>query len=792
MKFSEAWLREWVDPAISRDELLEQLTMAGLEVDGASSVAGDFSGVIVAEIVSVTRHPEADKLSVCQVSDGADTYQVVCGAPNVRPGMTSAFAPVGATLPENFRIRKVTLRDVESNGMLCSMAELELGDDQDGIIELDLADQVGKDLREALLLDDVIVDLDLTPNRGDCLSVRGLAREVGVLNNLSVETREVMAVDAVIDDIFAVELEDSSGCPRYLGRVIRGVDTSRPSPLWLTEKLRRCGLRSIDPIVDVTNFVMLEIGQPMHAFDLKRLADKIVVRRARSDDTLTLLDGQQIELDETTLLITDGDGPVAIAGVMGGERSGVQADTTDIFLESAFFSPLAISGTARRFGLHTDASHRYERGVDFNLQRTAIERATQLLLSIVGGRPGPVSEVVDANALPVAAEVSVRQARLNTLVGTPIDAAEVDGAMQRLDFEVLNREDGADGVTWKIKAPSHRFDITCEADLVEEVCRIFGYDNIPIRRPVTDLKLRRVPRQTLPASELKIQLASMGYHEAISYSFVDPRVQDLLAPGVDALALANPMSTEQSVMRVNLLPGLIDALRFNVARQQDRLRLFELGLSFTPGDVVNQKLMLGGLLWGKRFPESWNQPDDDVDFFDLKGDVERLIGWIGDQVRYEKRSDPVFHPGQAGSVLLDSEIVGRFGRLHPEIERALDVAGGVFVFELDGAVALSRAKHQHRRLSRYPSVRRDLAVVLNEAVTAAQVEGILRKALGEILVDFRLFDVYQGKGIDSNEKSLGVGLTFQDASATLTEEDIGNYTGKAVDALARGVGARLR
>ncbi|MFP6817433.1 MAG: phenylalanine--tRNA ligase subunit beta [Pseudomonadales bacterium] len=792
MKFSEAWLREWVDPAISRDELLEQLTMAGLEVDGASSVAGDFSGVIVAEIVSVTRHPEADKLSVCQVSDGADTYQVVCGAPNVRPGMTSAFAPVGATLPENFRIRKVTLRDVESNGMLCSMAELELGDDQDGIIELDLADQVGKDLREALLLDDVIVDLDLTPNRGDCLSVRGLAREVGVLNNLSVETREVMAVDAVIDDIFAVELEDSSGCPRYLGRVIRGVDTSRPSPLWLTEKLRRCGLRSIDPIVDVTNFVMLEIGQPMHAFDLKRLADKIVVRRARSDDTLTLLDGQQIELDETTLLITDGDGPVAIAGVMGGERSGVQADTTDIFLESAFFSPLAISGTARRFGLHTDASHRYERGVDFNLQRTAIERATQLLLSIVGGRPGPVSEVVDANALPVAAEVSVRQARLNTLVGTPIDAAEVDGAMQRLDFEVLNREDGADGVTWKIKAPSHRFDITCEADLVEEVCRIFGYDNIPIRRPVTDLKLRRVPRQTLPASELKIQLASMGYHEAISYSFVDPRVQDMLAPGVDALALANPMSTEQSVMRVNLLPGLIDALRFNVARQQDRLRLFELGLSFTPGDVVNQKLMLGGLLWGKRFPESWNQPDDDVDFFDLKGDVERLIGWIGDQVRYEKRSDPVFHPGQAGSVLLDSEIVGRFGRLHPEIERALDVAGGVFVFELDGAVALSRAKHQHRRLSRYPSVRRDLAVVLNEAVTAAQVEGILRKALGEILVDFRLFDVYQGKGIDSNEKSLGVGLTFQDASATLTEEDIGNYTGKAVDALARGVGARLR
>jgi phenylalanyl-tRNA synthetase beta chain len=766
--------------------------MAGLEVEGATSVAGDFSGVIVAEIVSVTGHPNADKLAVCQVSDGADTHQVVCGAPNVRPGLIGAFAPVGAMLPEDFKIKKISLRDVESNGMLCSTAELELGDNRDGIIELDLGDQVGEDLREALLLDDVMIDLDLTPNRADCLSVRGLAREVGVLNNLSVETREVIAVDAVIDDTFAVELEDSIGCPRYLGRVIRGVEATRPSPLWLTEKLRRCGLRSIDPIVDVTNFVMLELGQPMHAFDLKRLADKIVVRRARSDEVLTLLDGQQVELDQTTLLITDGDGPVAIAGVMGGDRSGVQADTTDIFLESAFFSPLAVFGTARRYGLHTDASHRYERGVDFNVQRTAMERATQLLLGIVGGQPGPVSEVVDLNTLPVAAEVSVRQARLNTLLGTKIDAADVDEAMHRLDFEVLNRADDADGVTWTIKAPSHRFDISCEADLVEEVCRIFGYDNIPIRRPVTDLKLRRVPRQTLPASELKIQLASMGYHEAISYSFVDPKVQDLLAPGVECLALANPMSTEQSVMRVNLLPGLIGALRFNVARQQDRLRLFELGVSFIPGEVVNQKLMLGGLLWGKRFPESWNQPAEDVDFFDLKGDVERLIGWIGDQVHYVKRDDPVLHPGQAGSVLLDSEVVGRFGRLHPEIERTLDVAGAVFVFELDGAVALRRAKHQHRRLSRYPSVRRDLAVVLNEDVTAAQVESILRNALGEILVEFRLFDVYQGKGIDSNEKSLGVGLTLQDASATLTEEDIGTYTGKAVDALARGVGARLR
>lgn len=792
MKFSEAWLREWVDPDISRDELLEQLTMAGLEVDGTMPVAGDFSGVVVAEVVSVDKHPDADKLSLCQVSDGADTYQVVCGAPNVRPGLIGAFAPVGAILPDNFKIRKATLRNVESHGMLCSMAELRLGDEGDGIIELGLADRVGEDLRRVLLLDDITIDLDLTPNRGDCLSVRGLAREVGVLNNLSIETREVMAVAAVVEDTFGVELEDPSGCPRYLGRVIKGVDNSRPSPLWLTEKLRRCGMRSIDPIVDVTNFVMLELGQPMHAFDLRQLSDKIVVRRARAGEKLTLLDGQEVELDGETLLITDGKGPVAIAGVMGGDRSGVQSDTADVFLESAFFAPLAVSGTARRYSLHTDASHRYERGVDFNLQRTAIERATQLLLDVVGGEPGPVTEAVDPDTLPTSPAVNLRQTRLNSLLGADIDAIEVDEALQRLDFQVLDRDHGADGVTWTIKAPSHRFDISCEADLVEEVCRIYGYNNIPSRRPVTDLKLRRVPRQTLPVSELKRHLASMGYHEAITYSFVDPELQDLLAPGVNALALTNPMSSDQSVMRANLLPGLIDALRFNVARQQDRLRLFELGLSFVPGEVVQQKLMLGGLLWGKRYPESWNQPGDDVDFFDLKADVERLIGWMGEQVRYEKRTDPILHPGQAGSVLLDSDVVGRFGRLHPEIERNLDVPGEIFVFELEGAVALRRASHRHRQVSKYPSVRRDLALVVNEAVTAAQVESILRKTLGDILVDFRLFDVYQGKGIDSNEKSLGVGLTLQDSSATLTEEDIGNYTGKAVDALARGVGARLR
>lgn len=792
MKFSEAWLREWADPEISREGLLEQLTMAGLEVDGVEPVAGPFTGVVVAEVVSVEPHPDADKLSVCSVNDGSQTCQVVCGAPNVRAGMLGAFARVGAVLPGDFEIKPAKLRGVESQGMLCSAAELGLGDDHSGILELDCRDRIGDDLRQALSLDDVMVDLDLTPNRGDCLSVRGLAREVGVLNNIAVASGEVEPVAPVVEDTFSVEIEDRDGCPRYLGRVIRGIDPTSSSPFWLTEKLRRCGLRSIDPVVDVTNYVMLELGQPMHAFDLRRLRDGIVVRRAKADEGLTLLDGQELHLDADTLLITDGDGPVAIAGVMGGERSGIQAGTTDVFLECAYFAPLAVAGTARRYTLHTDASHRYERGVDFELQHAAMERATRLLLDVVGGEPGPVTEAVDPDALPTVADIGLRERRLNSLLGTEIAPAVVDEALARLDFVVTSRETLEEGVRWTVRAPSHRFDIVREADLVEEVCRIYGYNNVPARQPVTDLELRSVPLERSPAGRLKRVLATLGYQEAITYSFVDPRLQDLLAPAAEALRLSNPMSSEQSVMRLNLLPGLIEALRFNVARQQERVRIFELGSRFAPGDPVLQKLTLGGVLWGRRHAESWNQVGSEVDFYDLKGDVESLFAWSGEPVTYEPLDDPVLHPGQAAAVLGERGPVGRLGRLHPEIEGVLDLPGQIFVFELDADAVLQRTRRRHTGLSKFPSVRRDLAVVVPADTASARVEGVLRESLGGILVDFRIFDVYQGKGIDSNEKSLGIGLTLQHPSATLTDQEIGKYMNEAVDALARVLGGRLR
>ena len=793
MKFNEAWLREWVNPEIDRDALLEQLTMAGLEVDGVEAVAGDFVGVVVAKVTACDKHPNADKLSVCAVDDGEAVHQVVCGAPNVREGLTVAFARVGAVLPGNFRIRKAKLRDVESKGMLCSAAELELGDDHDGIMELDETLKPGADLRAALELDDVVVDLDLTPNRGDCLGLRGLAREVAVLNRLELQEPEITPVEASHDEVFGIELASADGCPKYLGRVIKDIDITRTSPFWLVERLRRAGLRSIDPVVDVTNFVMLELGQPMHAFDLNQIKGGIVVRMAQEGEKLTLLDGQEVALDADTMLITDASGPVAIAGVMGGERSGVQSDTRDVFLECAFFQPLAVAGTARRYGLQTDAAHRYERGVDFELQHLAVERATALLLDIVGGSAGPVVEAIAPEMLPARAEVSLREARLNELLGITIEPTDVDDALRQLGFELLSRNESDAGVVWTIRAPSHRFDISREADLVEEICRIYGYNNIPSRQPLTRLSLAQVPLNRSPLSSLKQQLVDLGYQEAITYSFVDPKLQDLLAPDVAAIALANPMSVDQSVMRVNLLPGLIDALGANVARQQDRVSLFEHGLSFVSGEQLVQEERVGLLRWGRRAQETWNQTDERVDFFDLKGDVERLLSFAGitDAV-FAPATDPLLHPGQSASISVDGEVVGRFGRLHPELEARLDIASDIYVGEFKAEALLQRNKRTHQEISKYPSVRRDLSLLVAAETPADRLYEVVREAIGDVLVDFTLFDVYQGKGIDSTEKSVGLGLTLQHPSATLTDEEIGHYVDNALVALTAAVGARLR
>ena len=804
MKFSERWLREWVAIDLETEALVEQLTMAGLEVDGLEGVAGDFSGVVVGEVVATEQHPDADKLRVCSVSDGEQTHKVVCGAPNAREGIRVAFARVGARLPGNFKIRKAKLRGVESFGMLCSAKELALGEDHDGIIELPSQCSVGEDLRIALELDDNCIDIDLTPNRGDCLSIRGIAREVGLLNNKAVNEPDVAVVPATSDRSFPVVLSDPQGCPRYLGRVIEGIDPTARTPLWMVEKLRRSGIRSIDPTVDITNYVLLELGQPMHAFDLDVLQGGIDVRRAQPSERLTLLDGRTVELDPDTLLITDGSGPVALAGVMGGERSGISATTQHVFLECAYFAPLALAGTARRYGLHTDASQRYERGVDFELQEKAVERATQLLLEICGGSAGPLVVTEDRDALPVRKEVSVTHSRLEQLLGVSIAQSEVDRAFEQLRFPVLGREVNDTDVRWTIQAPSHRFDIEREADLVEEVCRVYGYNNIPAKHPTTALALGQVALEQTSERRLRELLADMGYLETVTYSFVDPALQDLLDPGAAVMTLENPMSVEQSVMRTTLLPGLLEALKNNAARQAQRLRLFEVGLCFKADDKgsLTQELTLGGVLWGSRNPEGWSGKSAEIDFFDAKGDLEQLLETLGvnsnqtQRIGFAQGTHAVYHPGQYASLVdlksTDQALVGRVGRLHPEIEERLGGGGAIYAFELQAGALLKHVTPRYAPVSRYPRVRRDLALLVDQTVAAGKIEAVCRSALNEKLVDFTFFDVYVGKGIDSNEKSVAIGLTLQAPSATLTDAEIGHFVQTVVDALASEVGARLR
>ncbi|MCY3620615.1 MAG: phenylalanine--tRNA ligase subunit beta [Gammaproteobacteria bacterium] len=792
MKYSEQWLKEWVPVTVSTDALCDQLTNAGLEVDGTERVAPAFSGVVVAEVTAVEPHPNASRLSVCQVDDGAGTSTVVCGAPNVTPGLVGAFARVGAVLPDGTAIGRSELRGVVSEGMLLSTTELGLDADADGILELDAGLECGTDLREALGLDDVVIDIDLTPNRGDVLSIRGLAREVGVLNRMPVCAPRIDDVQAETETVFGVEIANYAGCPRYLGRVVEGVDIGRTTPLWMRERLRRSGLRPIDPAVDVTNYVLLELGQPMHAFDLDQLSGGIVVRNGRAGESMTLLDGRDIEVDETVLLITDSDGPVAIAGVMGGERSGVGTGTCNVFLECAYFSPQTVARTSRRFELHTDAAYRYARGVDCQLQAKAIQRATRLLVEIAGGRPGPVVEAVSEEDLPTANRVSLRKSRLDLLVGEEIPVGEVEQILERLELSPSCVGDG-DARVWTTTSPSHRFDIAREEDLVEEVLRIHGYDAIDSRVPIVPLPLGRARVSELLDARLKDLLVDLGYAEAITYSFIDPRIADLLDPGGDPVSVVNPVSSEHEVMRTSLLPGLVTALGNNLSRQTARVRLFETGQCFRrEGDDLAQLTMCGGILFGPRETEGWAHDREQVDFFDVKGDVERLFALGSFRVGYAKATDPVLHPGQSAVVLVEGEVAGRFGRLHPEVESVLELPGGVFVFELEGDAVLARRRRRHGSVSRQPSVRRDLALVVDREIPAASIETIVRARLGEILAEFSFFDVYGGEGIDSNKKSVAIGLTFQHRSRTLTDTEIAQHLDDTLLDLTRRLGVRLR
>ena len=802
MKFSESWLREWVNPAISSDELAHQITMAGLEVDAVEPVAGEFTGVLIGEVVECGPHPDADKLQVTKINLGPDyndgeLADIVCGAKNCRLGLKVAVATVGAVLPGDFKIKKAKLRGVPSHGMLCSESEIGLSESADGIMELASDAPIGMCVREYLDLNDVTIDVDLTANRGDCLGLKGLAREVGVLNNLSVTEPEITAVTPTIDDTVAITLSAEKACPRYLGRVIKNININAQTPLWMVEKLRRCGTRSIDPVVDVTNYVLLEQGHPMHAFDLSAIAGGINVRFANEAEKLTLLDGNEVTLSTQTLVIADNEKALAMAGIFGGLASGVTNESKDIFLESAFFAPLAILGKARQYGLHTDASHRYERGIDPQLQRDAMERATQLLLEIVGGEAGPIVEAVSIENIPAERTVTLRRAKLDGRIGHHIKDTTVAEILTRLGFNVT--ETGADQAkVWTVVVPAYRFDISIEVDLIEEVARIFGYNNIPNVSPKATLAMREQKEAQLPLSKLRNVLVNRGYQEAITYSFVDPKVQAQLHPGQATMTLPHPISSEMSEMRVSLWTGLLQSVAYNQNRQQNRVRLFETGLRFIPDESVEngvrQDNMIAGVLSGQRSEEHWDIEKAASDFYDIKSDVEALLGLtnnVSDFV-FSKAEIDALHPGQTAAIHKNGVLVGHVGALHPELERKLGLNGRTLVFELLLAEVCTQNIPQARDISRFPANRRDIAVVIDEQVSANKVLQLIEKVGGNYLVDLNLFDVYRGNGIESGFKSLAIAMTLQDNNKTLEEKDITDVVNRVVDTLKTELNASLR
>ncbi len=794
MKFSESWLREWVNPTVTSEELAHQITMAGLEVDSIDPVAGQFSGVKVGRVVECGQHPDADKLRVTKVDIGADELlDIVCGASNCRLGLTVAVATVGAVLPGDFKIKKAKLRGQPSHGMLCSFKELDIDVESDGIMELPESAILGTDFREYLALNDVAIDVDLTANRSDCLSIAGMAREVGVLNRAEVITSEFAPVAIEHQDVPAIEVTAPIACPRYLGRIVRNVNVAGETPLWMQEKLRRCGLRSIDPVVDVTNFVLLEMGQPMHAFDLAKIDGGIVARMAEQGEKLTLLDGNEVELNSNTLVIADQKQPLAIAGIFGGQSSGVSTETKDVMLECAFFAPDAIRGRARSYGLHTDSSHRFERGVDATMQMQAMERATALLVEICGGEAGPIAAVESTESLPTRETITLRRIKLDSLLGHHIACDQVVEILTRLGCNVETIDGG-----WKASAPSWRFDLAIEEDLVEEVGRIYGYNNIPNQSPVAALSMNTHKEANLPLKRVRDLLVDRGYHEAITYSFVEPEQQKLIAPEIEPIILPFPISADMSAMRVSLWTGLLNTVVFNQKRQQPRVRLFESGLRFIPDATaennIRQEVMLAGVMAGSRSEEHWDIATNNVDFFDLKGDLEAVLELTAHELDFSFKAakHPALHPGQTAAIVVNGQEVGFIGTVHPELERKFGLNGRTVVFEVEWAAINTRALPEAVAVSKFPANRRDIAVVVNDDVDAGDVVAACRTNGGELLKSVNLFDVYQGQGMAEGKKSLAIALTLQSVERTLEESDIAGAVERILTVLGETFGATLR
>ena len=789
MKLSERWLREWFDPAADMAEVAERLTLAGLEIEGLAPAAPALTGVVVALVREVARHPESDHLNICAVFDGRAIHQVVCGAANARVGLKTAYAPAGAEIGDGTVLTRSAIRGIESAGMLCSANELGLGEDAGGILELPSDAPVGLALTTFMELDDTVVEVNLTPNRADCFCVSGIARDLAALFGGKLKSTDVAAVPAASTQTLDVELAAPDACPVYVGRVIAGVNAMAHTPLWMSERLRRAGVRCIHPLVDVTNYVMLELGQPMHAFDLDKLVAPIVVREARAGERIALLDDSEIELAAGSLLITDRSGPIALAGIMGGASTAVSEQTNKVFLESAFFEPIRLAGAARRYRMHSDASQRFERGVDPRGQVRAIERATQLILEICGGVAGPCTATHSPTGQAESAVVHFRPAAVERLLGIAVAESRIVTILRSLEMQV---DDSV--IPWRVEVPSFRFDIRIEADLVEEVARIQGYDSIPSRLPLTAGRPALGDAMSPLEARARGCLSVRGYFEAITYSFIDPALAHAFDPEVASVPLVNPISSEMSVLRRSIWPGLTAAALHNRNRQVDDIRLFELGMVFRQNvSGLQQTRQIAALRTGPALRVQWSDRARDTDFYDIKQDVEDLLQTLHQgETTFAPAAHPALHPGQAASILRNGAVLGHVGALHPAIAARMGFDKPLFLFEINYPIEDVAGAAQFHPISKFPTVRRDLAVVVDESVSAASCLDVARKAAGGLLRDLQLFDVYRGQGIDSGKKSLALGLIFQTLSSTLTDDEVEQAVRRVLAQLRECVGGTLR
>ena len=788
MKFSVQWLREWVDPPLNAHELADQLTMAGLEVEAVYNYCTGFNQVVVSRVEGITNHPSGSALRICSLQAGDHLISVVSGAPEIRLGACYALALPGAVLPGGNRISASEIKGQISEAMLCSEAELGLSADSECLLELDQDADVGIPLEEYLCLQDEIIELSLTPNRGDCLGIRGISREVGVLNRMQIHPPTMREIVPEITDSRAVRLEEPAACARYLGRVIRGIDIRRKTPDWIKERLRRSGFRCINIIVDITNYILLELGQPMHAFDNLVLTGEICVRLAREGEQLELLDGQDCRLATDTLVITDASGPVAMAGIMGGQKTAVSLASTDIFLESAYFSPDAILGRARQYSLHTDSSHRYERGVDFRLQQIAMNRASELILKYCGGKAGPVTHACETEYLPSRKPIRLRAARLEQVLGTRINPEKCTEILNCLEMSVI-----ADPEGWQVRPPSFRFDINIEVDLIEEIARINGYEAIPSTGIPANLRITQSSsKQEL--KQIRQILVSHGYQEAITYSFIDGTVQNMFSSDVSSIKLCNPISSELGELRQSLWPGLLMALTHNIKRQQSRVRLFEVGRIFRMNPALEQISVIAGISYGNIYPKQWDGSNLLSNFYDMKTEVEASIAafFPNNELQYRQSTHKALHPGRSAEIFIKNQYIGSIGSIHPGILKQMEIPGDVYAFEFEllNLPAISPIKYV--KISKYPSIRRDLAIVLDEGISYENVANCVQKQASDLLENLELFDVYQGEGIDIGKKSLALGLTFQGTSSTLTDRMVEELLDKVLSALHTEFGATLR